>query len=415
MIAATTPTASLAFSYDADGIRWKKTVNGVGTHFVVDKNRDFGQVLEERDAAGNVQIAYIYGDDLISQETTAFGFRFYHVDGQMSTRQLTDSGANVTDTYTFDAFGVTLAQTGATPNTYLYTAESLDAQLGFYYLRARYLSQQVGRFISLDPFPGVADEPQTLHKYAYTRHDPVNLTDPSGLGFTLTDFLVTVAIVATLQAISLAAFGRANESKSGVWFMSLGGVLIDFGPQVFIGFGFGILTPLPLPFGGLLFGFIWGGGALAGYNPVFAASAIGAGAGVIQVINQLVRGRGDAGTILSGVGVAALGTLLLPYIDAFAETAKVIARTPLAAKTAFIGVSFVAGLGVVSGIPRSEDFVEPFFGAAVLAKGKTVIFAGGGIQLLSAKGSLAFISAGVSVRGTPTIAGGALFMKIFPF
>ncbi len=76
MVAATTPTASLEFRYDADGIRWKKSVSGVATHFVVDKNRDFAQVLEERDAAGTLQIAYIHGDDLISQETAAFGFRF---------------------------------------------------------------------------------------------------------------------------------------------------------------------------------------------------------------------------------------------------------------------------------------------------------------------------------------------------
>jgi hypothetical protein len=137
MVAATTPTASLTFSYDADGIRWKKTVNGVATHLVADKNRDYAQVLEERDVAGALQRLYVYGDDLISQQGPE-GDRFHHSDGQLSARQLTDASANVTDSYAFDAFGVTLAQTGSTPNTHLYTGEQLDLNLGFYYLRARY-------------------------------------------------------------------------------------------------------------------------------------------------------------------------------------------------------------------------------------------------------------------------------------
>lgn len=83
MVAATTPTESLTFSYDVDGIRWRKTVNGVATHFVVDKNRDFAQVLEERDAAGTIDVLYVYGNDLISQERAATGLRFCHVDGQI--------------------------------------------------------------------------------------------------------------------------------------------------------------------------------------------------------------------------------------------------------------------------------------------------------------------------------------------
>ncbi len=206
MVAATTPTGALTFSYDVDGIRWRKTVGGVVTHFVVDKNRDFAQVLEERDAAGNVQIAYIYGDDLISQETAAFGFRFYHADGQMSTRQLTDASANVTDTYTFDAFGVTLASSGSTANNYLYTGEQMDPQLGFYYLRARYLNQRTGRFVSGDPAAGNPQDPMTLHKYSYAGLDPVVNGDPAGLQFTKLEILGALVILAILVAIVLLFF-----------------------------------------------------------------------------------------------------------------------------------------------------------------------------------------------------------------
>jgi RHS repeat-associated protein len=147
----------------------------------VDKNRDFAQVLEERDPSGTiVNVAYIYGDDLISQERTGGALSFYAYDGQLSTRQLTDAAANITDSYTYDAFGVLLAQTGSTPNNYLYTGEQLDPNLGFYYLRARYLNQVVGRFLTLDPIGGVDEDPPSLHEYLYTAHSPTNYRDPSG-------------------------------------------------------------------------------------------------------------------------------------------------------------------------------------------------------------------------------------------
>jgi hypothetical protein len=34
----------------------------------VDKNRNYAQVLEERNAAGGILASYLYGDDLISQD-----------------------------------------------------------------------------------------------------------------------------------------------------------------------------------------------------------------------------------------------------------------------------------------------------------------------------------------------------------
>ncbi len=37
------------------------------TYYVVDKNRDYAQVLEERDANGTLAVRYVYGLDLIAQ------------------------------------------------------------------------------------------------------------------------------------------------------------------------------------------------------------------------------------------------------------------------------------------------------------------------------------------------------------
>jgi RHS repeat-associated protein len=167
------------YAYDADGIKVSSTLDGVLTGYLVDKNRDHAQVLEERDVAGALIVSYIYGDDLISQNRSG-QIRYYIYDGQGSTRQLTDMVQAITDTYVFDAFGIELNRTGTTENNYLYTGEQYDPNVGFYYLRARYYHAEVGRFITMDQFMGSIYDPSSLHKYLYCVNDPINRIDPSG-------------------------------------------------------------------------------------------------------------------------------------------------------------------------------------------------------------------------------------------
>jgi len=85
-------------------VRVSKTVNGVTTEYLVDSNRDYAQVLEER--VNNALIAsYLYGLDLISQER-GNADSYYLVDGLGSTRGLTDGAGNVTDSYSYDALEI---------------------------------------------------------------------------------------------------------------------------------------------------------------------------------------------------------------------------------------------------------------------------------------------------------------------
>ncbi len=129
---------------------------------------------------------------------------YYHYDGQLSTRQLTDALANVTDGYTYDAFGILLNMFGATENDYLYTGEQYDPNVGFYYLRARYYNQSMGRFLTSDPFEGYEFEPYTFHKYLYAGNNPINYQDPSGLFWNLGTAVMVTAIMGA--AISAAIY-----------------------------------------------------------------------------------------------------------------------------------------------------------------------------------------------------------------
>ncbi len=188
LVSAQTPISTITYGYDADGIRVNSTIDGVMTNYLVDKNRDFAQVLEERDVSGGLIVSYVYGDDLVSQKRNG-NVSFYHYDGLGSTRTLTDASQAVTDTYTYEAFGGLIAFTGTTSNNYLFTGEQLDPNIGFYYLRARYMNPQTGLFQTSDTFPGFNFDPLSLHKYLYANADPVNKKDPSG-NFGLFGFMI---------------------------------------------------------------------------------------------------------------------------------------------------------------------------------------------------------------------------------
>jgi RHS repeat-associated protein len=194
------PPPVAGYSIDFDGIRWLKTVGVSVTTYLVDRVQPFQQVLEDR-VGGAVTATYVHLDDLVAAAFPGAGTRFYHYDGQMSTRKLTDPLAAVTDEYTFDAWGITLHSSGTTPNNYLYTGEQFDSNIGLQYNRARYLSVTTGRFLSHDPIDAIAIESASaLHRYLYAQLEPARLLDPSGL-FTLVELLVSVSILIILISL----------------------------------------------------------------------------------------------------------------------------------------------------------------------------------------------------------------------
>jgi RHS repeat-associated protein len=198
------PTVTIV--YDADGNRVGKSVV-VGTetnttlYLVDDRNpTGYAQVMEEsaKTNSGSLNLirTYVYGLDLISQ-TQSGNVTYYGYDGLGSTRYLSDSSTNVTDSYTYDAFGIQIDKSGSTLNNFRYTGEQWDADLGMYYLRARYYKPELGRFWTMDSFEGGQEEIANLHRYLYAENTPVNGIDPSG-HMTMASFTVTMGTWGTM-------------------------------------------------------------------------------------------------------------------------------------------------------------------------------------------------------------------------
>ena len=188
------------YRYDADGNRVEKQDVAGTVRYLVDTNRGLAQLLAEYTPAGALVASYVYADDLISM-TRGGQTAFYHFDGNGSTRLLSNAAGTVTDTYQFDAFGTLTARTGTTDNPFLFTGQQLDANSGFYYMRARLYQPSTGRFLSLDSHAAASSDPRSLHRYVYAFNDPVNHTDPSGL-FGLGSFSISFSISGILNGIA---------------------------------------------------------------------------------------------------------------------------------------------------------------------------------------------------------------------
>ena len=172
-----TKNYKVSFTYDAEGLRTGKTVNGEKTIYVWDGD----QVVMELSKGGAVQKRYIRGNDLVYADKGENTEKTYYVtDMHGNVVQLLDESGNVTKTYEYDSFGNEVKPEKKDENPYRYCGEYYDKETEEVYLRARYYESSVGRFITRDTYTGESDEPLSLHLYTYCENDGVNMVDPSG-------------------------------------------------------------------------------------------------------------------------------------------------------------------------------------------------------------------------------------------
>jgi RHS repeat-associated protein len=248
LIRRTTPDGkTIDLTYTPDGHRLSKfiTQNGLTqrlVHYLTDANNPTGyaQVIEEKDplAASSQELKKVnlYGHDLISTEERGTGVSpvssiYYAYDGLGSVRSITDTTGDLQETYDYDAYGTLIGLAKRNPisgllessnlssaipdlqSDYLYTGEQWDADLGMYFLRARYLNTNTGRFHTQDTYEGRNGEPLTLHKYLYANGNPAMFADPSGK-FSLTEFAATIQGQIAIGAIVNAGVGFANGQRT---------------------------------------------------------------------------------------------------------------------------------------------------------------------------------------------------------
>ena len=170
------------YQYDALNRRSKKAA----ANEVVQYHYFGKQILEERNALGQMQRQFVYGTglDQVLQMKTAANDYYYHANSIGSIAAVSDKNGQVVERYNYTAYGETTvlnAQGDAIVkssinNPYRFTARRFDAETGFYYYRARFYAPERGRFIQRDPI-GYADG---MGVYTYVGNNPINWVDPLG-------------------------------------------------------------------------------------------------------------------------------------------------------------------------------------------------------------------------------------------
>jgi RHS repeat-associated protein len=157
------------------------TYNGLDTR--VGKVDSLGSATYRRDGVGVTE-------DVLSDGTRSYtpgvsqrqgsASKFVLDDYLGTTGRLLDANQNVTDTFTYDAFGVQTARTGTTVRPFGYAGShgyQEDGDTGLKLLGHRYYDPTIGRFLTRDPIQ------DGRNWYAYCDNNPLSRTDATGLSY----------------------------------------------------------------------------------------------------------------------------------------------------------------------------------------------------------------------------------------
>ena len=130
-----------------------------------------------------VETTYAYGADGLIWSSSDGTYSIYHYDYRGSVVAVTDIDGNVTATAKYDAYGYVISKTGTGDRTVGYNGRDgvLTDPDGLLYMRARYYSPILKRFLNCDIIDGSIADSTTLNLYAYVNGNPISYVDPFGL------------------------------------------------------------------------------------------------------------------------------------------------------------------------------------------------------------------------------------------
>ncbi len=218
------------YTYTSADIRIRNLCADEDTTYTYDTNSKLSKLLTK--TTNGTVTKYVYGRGLIGEQTGS-AFKTYHFDFRGSTVAITDANGNITDTFAYDTYGNLASRTGTSKVIFLYNGRDgvVADDNGLYYMRARYYSPEMRRFVNADIVAGQISNAVTLNRFAYANGNPVSFVDPFGLSAdtrsnndTPTSGYYTAVLVTRLtKGEGIPYLGHTQlyfVNENGKWYMS---------------------------------------------------------------------------------------------------------------------------------------------------------------------------------------------------
>ena len=168
------------YAYNAEDVRIRNLCEDKDTTYTYDTNCRLSKLLCK--TTNGIVTKYVYGRGLIGEEIVNV-FKTYHFDFRGSTIAITDASGSITDTFAYDTYGKLISRTGTSKVIFGYNGRDgvVTDDNRLIYMRARYYSPAMKRFVNADIIAGEISDAITLNRFAYANGNPVSFVDPFGL------------------------------------------------------------------------------------------------------------------------------------------------------------------------------------------------------------------------------------------
>ena len=185
-LASATNTAenlTATYTYDSDGLRLTKTINGVEHKYLWQGSKLVSEYYDGKeleffyDESGN-PYAFSY-----KASSTATPVTYYYLTNlQGDVTGILDASGTSVGAYTYNAWGKLLSSTGdmASINPLRYRGYYYDAETGLYYVSSRYYDPEIGRWINADSNIVPSQGFLGYNMFAYCNNNPIKYDDQGG-------------------------------------------------------------------------------------------------------------------------------------------------------------------------------------------------------------------------------------------
>ena len=186
---------SNTYTYNANGIRTSKTVDGVKHTYTLDGTKILREAWDD-----NVLIPLYDNEDSVCGIVYNDKPYFFLKNLQSDVIAITNEDGQTVVEYDYDAWGVcTIVEDAsglniAAINPFRYRGYYYDDEIGMYYLQSRYYTPELARFLNSDDseVAYLGNCAQDTNLYSYCQNNSVMLSDESGM-FSLNDLFKKVS------------------------------------------------------------------------------------------------------------------------------------------------------------------------------------------------------------------------------